>query len=273
MDPPETFTAFERRRWQQAAKEYARVFSPLTSQAIEPLLNATKVAAGTRVLEVACGSGDLAATALDRGAQVAAIDFSEEMVEIARNRHPELDVRSGEAESLQFADHTFEAVIMAFLLGHLADPDRALAEAHRVLAGGGRFATVWWSDVDRAEALGLLMKAVSEHGRTDVQLPAALPFDHFSDPAALGGALRSAGFAEVRVVEVRMTWRLRSGEALFEAYARGTARNAALLEAQTPEAFVEIRAAVVANARRFKTPAGDLEIPMPVWLGSGVREG
>src|SRR2546422_34553 len=78
------------------------------------------------------------------GMLVTGLDFSPAMIGLARARHPQIEFREGDAETLPFDAASFDASVMNFGMLHLARPDRAIAEAHRVLRPGGRFAfTVW----------------------------------------------------------------------------------------------------------------------------------
>jgi SAM-dependent methyltransferase len=91
----------------------------------------------TTVLEVGGGQGELAAwMQSELGARVTFIDQSERMVELARTRGV-LDAHVGDAQALPFADEAFDAVVAAWMLYHVADLDRALAEMARVLVPGG----------------------------------------------------------------------------------------------------------------------------------------
>src|SRR5262249_56363460 len=108
------------------------------------------------VLDVATGPGYVAAAAVRRGASVVAVDFSEAMLAEARRHHPAIDFRSGDAEALPFPDASFDAVVMSFGLLHLARPDQALAEAHRVLRPRGRLAFTVWDRPEQAAPFGLV---------------------------------------------------------------------------------------------------------------------
>ena len=92
-------------------------------------------------LDVACGSGKLAAR-LARIAgpegRVVGLDFSPEMLEVARREHPGVEFLEGDALKLPFDDRSFDASTMAFGLRNLADPVRGLREMHRVVKPGGR---------------------------------------------------------------------------------------------------------------------------------------
>ena len=97
--------------------------------------------ANGEVLEVAVGTGrNLPYYPAD--AHLTAIELSPQMLEIARTRAEELgrdvDLRIGDAQALEFADQSFDTVIITFGLCTIPDDRRALAEAHRVLRPGGR---------------------------------------------------------------------------------------------------------------------------------------
>jgi SAM-dependent methyltransferase len=83
-----------------------------------------------RVLEVGCGRGEFAAKLQAGGVEVVALDRSEQMVELARARG--VDARVGDVRELPFAEGSFDAAVANFMLYHLSDVDRALAELARV---------------------------------------------------------------------------------------------------------------------------------------------
>jgi len=269
-DPAAAFSAFEHRGWQRAADAYHGAFGRLTSQAAGPLLDAAGVELGQRVLDVACGPGYLSGIAASRGALVVGADFSPEMLNMAREFHPEIEFRVADAEALPFETASFDAVVMSFVLGHLAHPERAIAEAHRVLKPGGRFAFAWWRTPEHAEAFRLMLDAVRAHGRTDVAVPPGPPFEQFGEFEACAAALEHAGFEDVRVTPQPLTWRLASADELFDAYHDGTVRTAGLLREQTPEAIAAIRAALAESVKPFQRESG-LEFPMPCWIASGRK--
>lgn len=94
------------------------------------------------VLEVGGGQGELAAwMQTELGARVTFVDQSARMVELAIARGV-VDARVGDAHDLPFADDLFDTVVAAWMLYHVADIDRALAETARVLAPEGRLVAV-----------------------------------------------------------------------------------------------------------------------------------
>lgn len=259
---PEAFKAFEREGWERVALPYHDAFSSLTTQAIPALLGAVGAGPGARLLDLACGPGDMAAAAAARGAQVTGMDFAAAMVAQASRLHPDVAFRVGDAEALPFPDAAFDAVVINFGVLHFADPDRALAEAHRVLRPGGRFAFTAWAPPERSIGFAIVLEAIEKHGRMDVALPEGPPFFRFADPEESRRALGVAGFASTEVRELPLRWRLPAPDALLDAFLEGGVRTRGVLRAQTPAALLAIREAVAAGARRH-AHAGGVEFPMP----------
>lgn len=103
------------------------------------------------VLDVACGTGELTrefARATPRPAQVIGVDFTPEMLDLARVKAPvasscatsppRIEYEQGDAMALRFEDASFDVVSIAFGIRNVADPAQALAEFRRVLRPGGR---------------------------------------------------------------------------------------------------------------------------------------
>lgn len=159
----EEIAGFEHATWSRCAKGYMAGFGALVGEAIRPLLDEAKVSRGDQVLDVGTGPGLVAAAAMERGADVVGIDFSEAMLAEARRLHPAIEFRMASAESLPFADGRFDAVVGNFMLHHSGRPDKVLKEAFRVVRGNGRMAFTVWGDLSKLEAFGLFFAAVEEH--------------------------------------------------------------------------------------------------------------
>ena len=104
------------------------------------LVQLAEVRAGDVVMDVCCGTGDVAFALAARGAEVTGLDFSAPMLQVARHRNRVGRVRfvEGDALRLPCADASVDVVTVAFGLRNVADVDRALAEWMRVLRPGGR---------------------------------------------------------------------------------------------------------------------------------------
>jgi len=124
---------------------WADYWGGLSRPAIEAIVEAAGVGAGTRLLDVGCGSGELCALAAGRGASVAGIDADAAMIELARRRVPGADLRVGRLELLPWDDGAFDLVIGVNAFQFAADMVAALAEAGRVTRPGGLVAVCNWS--------------------------------------------------------------------------------------------------------------------------------
>lgn len=103
------------------------------------------------VLEVGPGPGELSFRMMaELGASVVALDISERMVELARACG--VDARIGDIQSLPFADASFDTVVAAWMLYHVPDLDRGLAEVARVLTPGGSLVAATNSELHLEEA-------------------------------------------------------------------------------------------------------------------------
>jgi SAM-dependent methyltransferase len=221
---------------------------------------------------VASGPGYVAAAAARRGATVVGVDFSSAMVAEAASRHPGIEFREGNAESLPFPDESFDAVVIAFGLLHFPHPNRALAEAHRVLRSGGKLGFTVWAGPDRAVGFGLIIKAIQAHGNLDAGLPDGPPFFRFSDPEEAGRTLTGLGFISPLSREIAQTWRFSSAYEWIGGIETYTVRTAALLRAQNSEARAAIHAALIAAAQQsYPGKTGGIEIPMPAMLSSATK--
>jgi demethylmenaquinone methyltransferase/2-methoxy-6-polyprenyl-1,4-benzoquinol methylase len=166
---------------------------------------AAVVSPGDRVLDVCCGTGDLALASLRAGGVVTGLDFSQRMLERARRKSGRIDWIQGDALELPFEDDSFDAATVGFGVRNLEDLDRGLVEMARVLRPGGRagvleitrpqgllepFYNVWFGKV--VPVLGKLLPG----GWAYTYLPASVK--RFPGPDDLARFLREAGFEDVR---------------------------------------------------------------------------
>jgi SAM-dependent methyltransferase len=142
----------------------------------EHVLDRTEIGPGTSVLDCGCGAGRFARMAADRGASVAGIDASEELIEIAAERAPEGDFRAGDIEALPWDEDSFDVVTGFSAFQFADDKVRALGEARRV---------------SRATVAVVIPTRVPESGITSVFKPV---FPLFTDEA-LDSMKRSGMFA------------------------------------------------------------------------------
>lgn len=180
-------------------------------------VRAAGVRSGDTVLDVACGTGDLTqAFARTDAADVIGIDFTPEMLEIARRKKDALpDAQrarvtylQGDAQDLPLEDASVDVVSIAFGIRNVAEPRRAIEEFRRVLRPGGRLVILefdrpriplirWASDVYCARVMPLTATLISrDRSGAYRYLPRSV--ESFLDADALDGLLGTAGFDDVR---------------------------------------------------------------------------
>jgi demethylmenaquinone methyltransferase / 2-methoxy-6-polyprenyl-1,4-benzoquinol methylase len=162
-----------------------------------------------RVLDVACGTGDLSLTLFDiTGARVVGTDFCRPMLELAaRKMADRIPLIEGDALNLPFRDGSFEVVTIAFGLRNLASVEGGLAELCRVLKPGGWVAVLEFSRPANAilrplfglyftRVLPLMGGLISGSRSAYSYLPASV--QKFPDQAQLSLLMQQAGFDQVQ---------------------------------------------------------------------------
>jgi trans-aconitate methyltransferase len=178
--------------WDATRYDEAFAFVPALGTAVLDLLDPQP---GERVLDLGCGSGELTAQIVARGARVTGVDSSAEMVARAHERFPDLDVRLADGEQLN-VDGPFDAVFSNAALHWMTRPDEVLAGVRAVLRGGGRFAAEMGAARNVTALVSALREAAQQIG-LDAELP--LPW-YFPTPAEQATRLERAGFT-VRLLQ------------------------------------------------------------------------
>jgi demethylmenaquinone methyltransferase / 2-methoxy-6-polyprenyl-1,4-benzoquinol methylase len=181
-------TAGLHHRWRERAADLARI------------------GPGSRAVDVATGTGDLALALARRGAEVVGSDFSERMLERARAKSGAVRWEHGNALALPYPDDAFDAATIGFGARNLADLPRGIGEMARVVRPGGRvvvleitqparpplstFFSLWF---DRVVPL---LGRVTGEDQAYSYLP--LSVKRFPAPEPLAATMAAAGMTEVR---------------------------------------------------------------------------
>lgn len=147
--------------WGHRAGDWATLMEPYGVAVYEPLLNAVGVGTGTRLLDVACGSGLATRSAATRGAQVSGLDASAALLEIARLRLPLADFRAGDMFDLPWADNSFDAATS--FNGIWGGCQDALNELGRVVDRNGKIGVTLFGAPEQMDLVGYFI-AIGEQG-------------------------------------------------------------------------------------------------------------
>jgi demethylmenaquinone methyltransferase / 2-methoxy-6-polyprenyl-1,4-benzoquinol methylase len=172
----------------------------------ERAVDLARVGPGSRALDVATGTGDLAIALARRGADVVGSDFSEGMLERARVKSSDVRWEQANALSLPYDDNAFDAATVGFGARNFSDLERGMAEMTRVVRPGGRvvileittptkpplstFFSLWFDRV-----VPLLGRVTGEN-QAYSYLPSSVK--RFPGPRDLGSVMVAAGLGDVR---------------------------------------------------------------------------
>lgn len=141
--------------YKSGAAGYEELFARVTRSFIPALLEAAKISAGHRVLDVATGTGVAAQVALELvgpSGEVVAGDISDSMIDVAKRNMKALPIQFErfDGQALPFRDGRFDRVICQLGLAFFEDPVRGLGEFKRVLVPDGRVAVTVNSTPERS---------------------------------------------------------------------------------------------------------------------------
>ena len=149
--------------WGGRARDWATYGEPTCTALFNAMLDAAQVESGTKLLDMGCGAGGALVKAAARGADACGFDASENLLEIARERLPNVEFRQGDIESLPYPDSTFDVVFAANSVQYAENQEQAVREALRVKKPKGKFIIGMWCEPERCE-MSALFKAVAPDG-------------------------------------------------------------------------------------------------------------
>ena len=194
-------TAFaEGAAWGAAASGWVEYWARFAAPAREAVARAVGVDEHVEVLDVGCGSGEFCELAAAKGARVSGIDAAEEMIDFAKRKLPDADLRVGPIENLPWTHDSFDLVTAFNAFQFVADIVTALAEARRVTRSGGHVAICNWGPREERE-----IDAISA---PLLELEAPRPGDppRVDQPGVLEGLAQQAGLRPENAEEVEVPY-------------------------------------------------------------------
>ena len=256
--------------WDAVASGYAEELGRHTAYAEEALRIAAP-APSARVLDVGTGPGVLAFLVAPRVAQVDAVDFSPGMIEQVRARGEReriTNVRGAvmDAQSLAFADATFDAAFSLFVFMFVPDRARGFRELFRVLKPGGRVVVATWAPIDRRPMMKVGFEALAE---ALPELPPPQKGD-LQQPEECIRELSAAGFGAVEVRAFSASLHVDSPEQYLAMMERTGAPFAMLKKRLGPEGWAAAMSRMV-EALRPRIPVGGVDLAAEALITSGTR--
>lgn len=216
--------------------------------ATRALVHAVAVRPGDRVLELAAGPGGLGATwagLTGPEGRVVLSDVAPGMVEVAARRNSDLaavEVAVIDASAIDLPTGSFDVVVCRMGLMFTPEPAVALGEVHRVLRAGGRFGALTWAGIEHNPWMTCVGMAAIANGLVSGGPPVG-PGGIFSlgDAGQLEALAKGAGFVDVQVDEVDVTFRAPSIEAHVDRVSSLAGPLAAAFAAATRDELEAVR--------------------------------
>jgi SAM-dependent methyltransferase len=248
------------------------VFEALTGRFLATL----QPRSGMRALDVACGTGIVArriAGVVGPSGRVTGLDLNPAMIDVARTTaeraHLAIDWHTGRAESLPFADASFDLVVCQQGLQFTVDKSAAVAEMRRVLAPGGSVAVSVWQGLDRHPVYAALHEAVLR----------VLHAPAFQAPFSLGGVelgqlFENAGFERVTIdsltIDAHFAYPERFAELMIESASAAIPVLQQLDAAARTELIAGVQQQMVAPIRAYTVDA-ELRFPVHTHIARAAR--
>lgn len=212
-----------------------------------------------RILELACGTGIVTRTILEAlptgsAGNLTATDLNQAMIDVALGyvgTDPRLKFQPVDACSIPFADRSFDAIACQFGVMFFPDKLKAMREARRVLAPGGRYIFNCWSSLGDNPIPQVVHETVGAmfHENPPTFL-ARLPYA-YHDVREIERVTRAGGFTNVSVEEVEFPCTAPTAEAAARGFVEGTPLRGELGERGVTDATAHWQRAAKALAERF----------------------
>ena len=185
-----------------AAEIYDQFFVPaLFAEWPARVLKAAKVQPGDKVLDVACGTGILARTAVSLvGTQgkVVGVDINQDMLAVAKVKAPHLSWETAPAEALPFDNGSFDHVVSQFGFMFFTDQVKAIREMKRVLRPGGNLAIAVWDKLDNTPGYAVVAQILEELFGQEVANSIEAPYN-LGDTQKITALFAAAGVENITI--------------------------------------------------------------------------
>jgi SAM-dependent methyltransferase len=261
--------------WSVGAQGYEQAFAGFTGMYADEMLDRLGVTTGSRMLDVAAGTGAASVRAAERGADVLATDFAPGMVEVVSRRlrdggHGTARTEVMDGQALGVPDDAFDAAVSMFGLMFFPDVDAGLAEMRRAVRPGGAVGTATW-DLDGFPMHRLIGEALRRSLPGYEAGPPPLPtWAPLGNQGGLEEFLRRGGLDDVRVTQATRQWRFADPAGFFRDLPTWSPPVQPLFDALPEEAVGDAATAFAEVVAEAGGADGGPGIPMEALLGTGT---
>ena len=221
---PNQFKMAQREGWDSVAEGWKEWWEPIEKGAqklSQRLIELAEIKPGQRVLDVATGIGEPSITAakvVGTGGHVLATDISRQMLAIAKERATFLrlqdiiEFKETDAENLDLAKASFDAALCRWGLMLFPNPDAAIGKIYSSLVSGGRFAAAVWADATKVPIISLATRIIGSQIQMSASPPGVPNPFSLADTNKLENSLARAGFRDIHIDTVIVTFEFESGE-------------------------------------------------------------
>jgi ubiquinone/menaquinone biosynthesis C-methylase UbiE len=255
---------------QSAYDRYLGRWSRLT---VPDLIAAAQIAQGQRVLDVACGTGEAASTAiqtLGSAGFVVGADLSLEMLNTASSRLDKTSFSSvnADGQALPFSDGAFDAVVCQLGLQFFPNAATGLSEFRRVVRTGGMVAVCVNSTSERLPMWGNLADALDRFLTAEQRNVLAMSWS-LSDPGRLKTLFNDAGFLDIRVKQIRREGIIDSFDDYWAPIEDGIGQIPQAYRALSETDRRSVCEDVRARLAQYESADGKLTMAVEMLIGSG----
>jgi len=259
--------------WNLVADGYAETTMILFEQYADEAISASKLKPNATVLDVACGPGTLALRLASKAGNIHGIDFSESMINVFRKKIAlagldNISLHCGDAQTLPYADETFDAAFSLFGLMFFPDRRRGFSEIHRTLKPGGSIAITSWAPVDQSPAMQAMFGALRAI-KPDLPQPQR-SISTLENPDVFKQEMQGAGFCNVEIRCITKLFPVASIPEFWESMVKGSA-PIQMLKKGMGEATWREKEALALDYLKEQLPSTPTELTSDAWLGVGVK--
>lgn len=259
--------------WNLVADGYAETTMLVFEQFADEAIAASKLKPNATVLDVACGPGTLALKLAQQAEKVHGIDFSEAMLAIFRNKieqagHRNIALHCGDAQTLPYADNTFDAAFSLFGLMFFPDRKQGFAEIYRTLKPGGSIAVTSWAPVDQSPAMQTMFGALRAI-KPDLPQPQR-SIATLENPERFKQEMEDAGFRNVEIRSVTKAFPVGTTDEFWDNMVKGSAPIQMMKKGLGEALWCEKEKLALAWLEET-LPALKRPLTSDAWLGVGVK--